>query len=66
MSQFLDNPEQQNTLLVDSPQSQVLQYLYVSELPNDKDLFHYTDAGGLLGIAQYQKLWLTNLHYLND
>ena len=29
-------------------------------------LFHYTDAGGLLGMIGGKKLWLTNIHYQND
>jgi hypothetical protein len=57
---------QKNDLQTISIQEQALQSLYGSELPDDRELFHYTDAGGLYGIANYQKLWLTNLHYLND
>ena len=45
---------------------QALDALFASSLPSDKRLFHYTDAGGLLGMAQHQKLWMTNLHYQND
>lgn len=29
-------------------------------------LYHYTDAGGLIGMVEHKKLWLTNIHYLND
>lgn len=66
MDPTVTNTPQQNSLPVTSPQEQAIQALYVQELPDDRDLFHYTDAGGLQGIAHYQKLWLTNLHYLND
>jgi len=29
-------------------------------------LFHYTDAGGLLGILRSSNLWATELRFLND
>jgi hypothetical protein len=29
-------------------------------------LYHYTTAGGLLGIAESKSLWATNIRYLND
>jgi hypothetical protein len=29
-------------------------------------IYHYTDAAGLIGIVQSQKLWLTDLGYMND
>ncbi|MHC5134505.1 DUF2971 domain-containing protein [Pseudomonas glycinis] len=29
-------------------------------------LFHYTDAGGLLGIMKTSRLWATNYRFLND
>lgn len=30
------------------------------------DLWHYTDAFGLQGILQGQRLWATNIRFLND
>lgn len=57
---------QQGEEVVHTPSHLALQNLYVSGLPEDKSLYHYTDAGGLYGIAHHQKLWLTSLHYLND
>ena len=30
------------------------------------ELWHYTTAGGLMGILKSQQLWATNLRYLND
>lgn len=39
----------------------------LAEIPEGiNDLFHYTDAGGLLGMVQFKKLWLTSIHYQND
>lgn len=38
--------------------------LFVSTLPNI--LYHYTSQGGLFGILKGQKLWATNINYLND
>lgn len=35
-----------------------------TELPTD--LYHYTDAGGLLGILDKKALWATHAAYLND
>ena len=40
---------------------------YLDGIPEDiNDLFHYTDAGGLIGMVESKKLWLTSIHYLND
>lgn len=40
---------------------------YLNEIPEGIDsLFHYTDAGGIIGMVQHKSLWLTNIHYLND
>lgn len=42
-------------------------YPFLREIPEDiGPLFHYTDAGGLTGMVQYGKLWLTSIHYQND
>src|SRR5579872_521596 len=36
-------------------------------IPRNQDLlYHYTDAAGLLGILESQRLWATNAAYLND
>lgn len=32
----------------------------------DQIVYHYTSIGGLQGILQNQKLWFTNLGYMND
>jgi hypothetical protein len=37
-----------------------------SVFPADKSLFHYTDAGGLLGILREKKIRATHYRYLND
>ena len=29
-------------------------------------LYHYTGAGGLIGLLEYKKLWMSNVEYLND
>lgn len=36
------------------------------EQPPPSILHHYTDAGGLLGIAKGQQLWATHIRYMND
>jgi hypothetical protein len=46
--------------------SQTIASLLLSQIPKDKKLFHYTDAAGLLGMAEYQQIWMTNMHYQND
>lgn len=35
-------------------------------VPNDGNVHHYTDTGGLIGILQGRKLWATNIQFLND
>ncbi|NIL84718.1 hypothetical protein RhoFasGS6_02091 [Rhodococcus fascians] len=35
-------------------------------VPNDNEVHHYTDSGGLIGIVQKKKLWATNIQFLND
>jgi hypothetical protein len=47
---------------------QELDSLYLERLDGDvpATLFHYTDAAGLLGIIDSQKLWATHAFYLND
>jgi hypothetical protein len=34
--------------------------------PVPSRLYHYTNAGGLLGIIEQNKLWATHVNYLND
>ena len=34
--------------------------------PVPSRLYHYTNAGGLLGIIEHNKLWATHIDYLND
>jgi hypothetical protein len=49
------------------PTLPVLESPFFKEVPDDiEPLFHYTDAGGLIGMVQYKKLWLTSIHYQND
>jgi hypothetical protein len=38
----------------------------ITEKALDKQLFHYTDLGGLLGIVTRHDLWLTHARYSND
>ena len=39
----------------------------VPGIPRRQDLlFHYTDAAGLMGILENQRLWASNAAYLND
>jgi hypothetical protein len=39
----------------------------VAGIPRQQDLlYHYTDAGGLMGILESQRLWASNAAYLND
>jgi hypothetical protein len=38
----------------------------LSEAKNDDLLYHYTDANGLIGIIKNKRIWLSNLHFLND
>lgn len=50
-----------------TPSMSTLDTPFFQEIPeNVGPLFHYTDAGGLLGMVQYKKLWLTSIHYQND
>ncbi|WP_082773745.1 DUF2971 domain-containing protein [Hymenobacter sp. PAMC 26628] len=46
-------------------ESTALQNPFFDSIPLNKSLFHYTDAGGLVGLVN-GKLWLTSLHYQND
>lgn len=39
---------------------------YSTIIPEEKNLFHYTDVNGLLGMVKDKKLWMTNIHYQND
>jgi len=47
---------------------QELDSLYLACLDGEipSALFHYTDAGGLLGIIDTRRLWVTHTFYLND
>lgn len=50
-----------------TPTDQVFEYPFLHEIPDGiAPLFHYTDAGGLTGMVQYGKLWLTSIHHQND
>lgn len=50
-----------------NPAALVTESPFFNEIPDGIDhLFHYTDAGGLIGMVQYGKLWLTSIHYQND
>lgn len=57
--------EEKNALVL---LKQELDSLYLECLDGDtpSTLFHYTDAGGLLGILDSQRLWATHAFYLND
>lgn len=33
---------------------------------SDRDLYHYTGIGSLLGITESKSLWASNVYYLND
>ncbi|ATQ31315.1 hypothetical protein CS378_22940 [Rhodococcus ruber] len=35
-------------------------------VPDNGEVHHYTDTGGLIGIIQGEKLWATNIQFLND
>ncbi|MBM4639502.1 DUF2971 domain-containing protein [Rhodococcus hoagii] len=35
-------------------------------IPNDGNVHHYTDTGGLIGIIESEHLWATNIQFLND
>ncbi|MFF3178609.1 DUF2971 domain-containing protein [Rhodococcus pyridinivorans] len=35
-------------------------------IPQDGEVHHYTDTGGLIGILQSGSLWATNIQFLND
>ncbi|MEI8225983.1 MAG: DUF2971 domain-containing protein [Bacteroidota bacterium] len=53
------------------PQSSRGMWVFCTSKDNDsmedkKPLYHYTSQKGLLGILQTQKLWMTNILYLND
>lgn len=35
-------------------------------VPDNGEIHHYTDTNGLIGIIQGEKLWATNIQFLND
>lgn len=45
---------------------ETIESLLLNQIAEEKRLFHYTDAAGLMGMAQYQQMWMTNMHYQND
>lgn len=45
---------------------QTIDSLLLSQIPDGKRLFHYTDSRGLVSMAQHQQVWMTNMHYQND
>jgi len=53
-------------LLKQELDSLYLEYLACLDVDTHSPLFHYTDAVGLLGIIDSQKLWATHVFYLND
>jgi hypothetical protein len=42
----------------------ILPELYIN--PATKNIYHYTNSNGLLGILNSKKLWLTEFSYMND
>ncbi|MGP1541307.1 DUF2971 domain-containing protein [Peptostreptococcus stomatis] len=41
-------------------------YKVVSKLNNEKILYHYTSVEGIFGILNNNKIWATNMFFLND
>lgn len=41
-------------------------YKVVSELNNEKTFYHYTSVEGIFGILNNNKIWATNMFFLND
>ncbi|NME79977.1 DUF2971 domain-containing protein [Rhodococcus sp. 105337] len=39
---------------------------YIHWAPDNGEVHHYTDTGGLIGIIQGKKFWATNIQFMND
>lgn len=39
---------------------------YIHWAPDNGEVHHYTDTGGLIGIVRNKKFWATNIQFMND